>query len=307
MHTTPIYELEYTAKTLAFYTKIGRAMTPEELWRAIPPSKRPEDMEELYDILDMLEGKGFITQSAGMIAVQHLYEGEIPTQEKRKKIESEKWEILLKHRELFSHIPFLDFALVSGSLALGNARESSDFDITIGARRGRIFTTRFFTLLTFGIRGLRRRPKDGKDKFCFPHFVAPDGYRLMGPHTFGWHQIYQNLIPIYGNEDAVIKFFKANDWVERAPVVFGNTWMPAKKSVSRIVCEVLLTGPLGSIFEWIIKKVQLAKIKKQKDVREREKGARIYLRDDELECHLREPEFRTAMEEIDRHLKLLHP
>src|SRR3989338_9483980 len=67
-----------------------------------------------------------------------------------------KWIKFLKRTWLFRHIPFVEFAVAAGSLATGNVNPDSDFDVIIGARAGRIFTARFFSVLGFGIFGWRR-------------------------------------------------------------------------------------------------------------------------------------------------------
>src|SRR3989344_7737796 len=68
-----------------------------------------------------------------------------------------KWKILQRRSRLFRYIPFIDFVLVSGSMAMGDAKENSDFDVIIGARRGRIFTVRFLCWLVFSIFGWRAK------------------------------------------------------------------------------------------------------------------------------------------------------
>jgi predicted nucleotidyltransferase len=307
MRDIPINELEYIAKTLAFYTMVGRALDPEELWYMIPPSKRPNDFEELNDILAMLEETSFIERSGGSCIVRGAHCDNLGEKKPRqKRIAQEKWKKLLTYRKYFDYIPFANFAFVSGSLVFGAAHEDSDFDMVIGARKGRIFTTRFFTLLVFSLLGVRRKSTDSKEKsknkFCFNHFITPDGYRLMGPHTFTWEQVYQNIVPIYGDEAKVIQFIKANDWVERPMIIFDNRWVPKEGNAVRLILEFLLGGFLGNIFEWKVKKLQMWRINRS---RPQNKDARVYASDEELEFHPREPEFREDFEKVTQFLEYL--
>jgi hypothetical protein len=126
-----------------------------------------------------------------------------------------KWRCLLKHRRFFFLIPFLDFVLVAGSMALGNINEESDFDMIVGCQKSRIFTVRFFTIVIFGLFGLRRKSTDDgekqKDKFCFNHFVTSSSYRLRPPYNIYWQELYRHLVPIYGDKSAVIKYLQANE------------------------------------------------------------------------------------------------
>ena len=71
-----------------------------------------------------------------------------------------KWKKFLRRAWLLRYLPFIEFALASGSMATGNVNPTSDFDVLIGAREGRIFTARFFSALVFGIFGWRRSRLD---------------------------------------------------------------------------------------------------------------------------------------------------
>src|SRR3989344_5654169 len=125
-----------------------------------------------------------------------------------------KWNELLKWRQVFAWIPFIDFALVAGSMAMGEEREDSDFDIVLGCKKGRMFTARTFIIFVFGALGIRRKAAHTKaesnNKFCFNHFVTPDSYTLRPPYNEYWKTLYRNLLPIYGREEAIEKFFAAN-------------------------------------------------------------------------------------------------
>lgn len=202
---------------------------------------------------------------------------EAPTN--RNKLLTEKWRKFLRLRPVFSFIPFLDFVIVSGSLALGNVHENSDFDVIVGARKGKIFTVRAFCVFIFGILGLRRKGIDHKavssDKVCFNHFVTPKSYRLSPPYGDYWKKLYQNLVPVYGKEKAVKDFFKANsDWAPRKVTFDEKYWQSANINPAggthmyttwllKTLFEFILQGwLLGRIFEKFVKIIQLHFIKK---------------------------------------------
>src|SRR3989338_347520 len=137
-----------------------------------------------------------------------------------------KWIVFLRRSRLFRHIPFVEFALAAGSMALGNVRESSDFDVIVGARSGRIFTARFFAILFFGMRGWRRKklhigeekPKETRNKICLNHFVTEARFCLRPPHSPYWKTLYQNLVPLCGDREKITAFFKANEsWANQPP------------------------------------------------------------------------------------------
>jgi predicted nucleotidyltransferase len=75
-------------------------------------------------------------------------------------------------------VPFLRAIILNGSLAGGNIKESSDIDLLIIARSGRIYTTRFFVNLLGNLLGEKRSKNEEKShagKFCFNYFLT-DGY-----------------------------------------------------------------------------------------------------------------------------------
>src|SRR3989338_3476442 len=109
---------------------------------------------------------------------------EILPRRQQQVLHDKKWIKFLRRTWLFKHIPFVDFALAAGSMATGNVRPESDFDVIIGARAGRIFTARFFCVIAFGFFGWRRAKLNHKesaaDKICLNHFVTEKSYQLSG-------------------------------------------------------------------------------------------------------------------------------
>jgi hypothetical protein len=199
----------------------------------------------------------------------------------------DKWKKFLRIKPLFSLVPFVDLVLVSGSLALGKAHEDSDFDVIVGCRKGRIFTTRFFSHLVFGLRGVRRKgshtKNQAKDKICLSHFVVPSGYLLAPPHNPYWKEMYRSLVPVFGKEDSVRKFFSANQWSGKKEVVFDHRWQAKKFNLTGRGIEFFLQGSAGDFFESLVKKMQVKKIEKNI---EKSDNDRVIYNDDVIEFHM---------------------
>lgn len=293
-------------ETLAFFSAIGRPVTAYEIWRATPSSDRSTGVEHLFATLAFLEGAGKIKREGEFFAAVGL------NNEITEKIEAvrtkqdfllmEKWKEALRYRSLFGAVPFLDFVCVSGSLALGNVKKDSDFDVVIGCHSGRIFTARFFTMLFFGIIGKRRASADfgaeAKDKFCFNHFLTPKSYELALPRTLYWRHIYRAMTPIYGKKELVLNFFQENEWAERETTVFDARFLPRRFNLIRVILEFLLSSPLGNGFEFIVKKIQMGRILRKNTGDEKE-GGRIRTGDEELEFHPKEPYFREVVRKVE--------
>ncbi len=145
-------------------------------------------------------------------------------QERRQRVVyDKKWIKFLSRARLFRYLPFIEFALGAGSLAVGNVKENSDFDVIVGARSGRIFTARFFAILTFGLFGWRRtrlsHREAASDKICLNHFATSEAYSLRGPYTDSWRELYRSLVPVWGYEEKIEEFRSANThWINEKDI-----------------------------------------------------------------------------------------
>ncbi|MFA5084253.1 MAG: hypothetical protein WC475_02635 [Candidatus Paceibacterota bacterium] len=199
-----------------------------------------------------------------------------------------KWLQFLKLSRFFRYLPFIDFVLGSGSMALGNAHEDSDFDVIVGVKAGRIFTARFFCVLMFGLLGRRRQKlshrEAASDKICFNHFVALKSYRLRPPYNTYWRELYGNLVPIYGQKEKIREFFGANDWSGKRIYSDDLRHEIHESGFLGLFLEKILAGGFGDFLEKNLKQIQIKRIKKGlKDSLGFE--PRLVFNDDELEFH----------------------
>ena len=182
------------------------------------------------------------------------------------KVLEDKWRRLLRYRRFFRHIPFIEFVLVAGSMALGTVDKHSDLDVIVGARDGRIFTVRFLCVALFGLLRVRRRGIDrgekASNKLCFNHFVTPAKYTLSPPYNAYWIKLYQNLVPLFGKRNGIERFFKANDWAKPGKVKNNSRWLQRDTSVVKKFSERMLGGRLGSALERFVKRYQVRRIER---------------------------------------------
>jgi hypothetical protein len=205
-------------------------------------------------------------------------------------LNDKKWIRFLEKTWVFRHIPFVEFALAAGSMALGNVHEDSDFDVIIGARKGRIFTVRAFSIIFFGFLGWRKKKWEhdvaARDKICLNHFVTEDSYELSPPYNKYWQALYRNLVPIYGNPELINRFFLSNQaWLD-ANKLYGDDLrhLYRRPSIFKIIIEKILRGSFGNWVESLQRNAQTKRIKKGlKDQSGYE--PRIIYNDEELEFH----------------------
>ncbi len=202
---------------------------------------------------------------------------------------AKKWWKFLGYRWLFSFIPFLDFAVAAGSLVFGKIHENSDFDVIVGVRPGRIFTVRFFCFLIFGLAGVRRAKHDTgeslKDKVCFNHFVTKKSYAFIHTPNSYSQNLYENLIPFFGNREKINDFFSANSALIKNPNHSWEKWQKNKFNFLCFILENLLSGRLGNFLEKILKNIQMKRIENYLKTHSAGPAPRLRYDDRELEFH----------------------
>ena len=184
---------------------------------------------------------------------------------RRQVLHDTKWQLFNKRTWLFRYIPFVEAAFGSGSLALGNVNENSDFDVLILAKSGRIFSARFFSAFAFNLFGWRRKKLDhrisAKDKICLNHFVTRTSYRLTLPPNAYWQALYKQLVPIYGAEAEVNLFLIANkDWLGAAQYQSDIRHAYKEPSRFKIFIESRFSGFFGNWLERVLKQYQVRRI-----------------------------------------------
>lgn len=202
-----------------------------------------------------------------------------------------KWKKFLRRAWLLRFVPFVEFALASGSMATGNVSATSDFDVLIGAREGRIFTTRFFAALAFGTFGWRRSRLDhswaAADKVCLNHFVTRGAYCLKSPYSDAWRAMYRNLVPVFGTLVAVNAFWEANSgWMGRhVQYAEDARHIGERANVIGRTLATLFSGTLGDALERSLRFMQMKKIERSMRAVPKEYRPRIIVSDIELEFH----------------------
>jgi predicted nucleotidyltransferase len=80
-----------------------------------------------------------------------------------------------------AHLPFVRCVILNGSLASGKSKPSSDIDILIIAKSGRVFTCRFFVNTIGTLLGIKRSKDDKRahaGKFCFNYFLTENFLKI---------------------------------------------------------------------------------------------------------------------------------
>ena len=177
----------------------------------------------------------------------------------------EKWDVFEKRVKLFRYVTFVEFVLLAGSMATGRVHAKSDFDVIVGVREGRVFSAWFLSAFIFQLFRWREHPgRDTTNRFGMPHFAAPPGYTLTPPYNAYWDDLYRKLIPALGDEKRMAEFFSVNTWVT-PPRVYKRheKYIGGANSLCKRLSEFVLGGWLGNLFEHVLKKWLVKKIKNE--------------------------------------------
>ncbi len=200
----------------------------------------------------------------------------------------QKWKKLTKLGGLFRFVPFIEFVVATGSMAVGNVTENSDFDVLVSVKGGRMFTARYALNLLFSILG-RRRLKDSeepqKDKLCFNHFVTEPTWAIRPINSYST-TIAKNWVPIWGDKAELGRFFARNsrNGMDLAAHIYDLRFNDSKKSFLAKAAEKFLAGKTGDFWESNIAGA-IAKRRLRRYVAARLGSGRSVVNDHELEFH----------------------
>lgn len=229
-----------------------------------------------------------------------------------RKIADGKWKKAKKIYRIMQAVPFLRGVLISGSLALGSAKKSSDIDIMVIAKNGRIWTVRVFLTALIFLLGVRRNEKDTKDKICLNHYITDKSLQIPFFSLYDAH-LYSHLINAYNDADNIKTFQdfqKNNSWIKNYVQNYNlselrfSTSVGKNKALSFIakIFEFILSGKIGDYFEKTLSKIQIAKIKKNPSFKN--KNGRITISDNQLEFHPKLHE-KIVIPEFNKRMKAL--
>lgn len=309
--TPPILEKSILA-TIFYYDCFDWPLTTFEIWtRLVRPlekrktqnAKRKTTVQNLkfslYEVTTQLENSDFLRKYTAQRNGFWFLKGRKELVAKRidaMKESEEKLKRLFRYRWIFLGTAFLEGAFVSGSVAGGWAKEPSDIDILVVAKKGRIWTTRLFLTLWTTMLRIRRKDKRIANQICLNHYITGDSLLIPFQSLYN-AQTYIHLIPLVNRKRIFEKFFQKNGWIKKyfcSSFAIGKSEeylykFPARPSlegwmrIDRGVDELVLSGFWGDIFERIARRIQLYFI--AKNPLTGKPGGRIHTGDFQLEFH----------------------
>ena len=295
--------------TLVYYDVLNRPLTGWEVFKYLIRNKNIK----LNEILNLLENSSelnkLISQKNGFYFLKNR-QAIIKERIERHKIADRKWKKAKRAIKLFQLIPFIKMIAVSGSLAMNNTRENSDIDLLIVTKAGRIWTCRGLITVFSHLMGKRRHGALTKDRFCLNHYLTEKSLKIPYKSLYN-AQTYVHLVPFWQIKNNLYKKFqKANQWINEYltfyPIIQKGYLKEIKPNIFfkdlRELKEFIFDGIIGNFIEFILKKIQQARIKK--DPLTYQSGGRVVLSNHQLEFHPNSPE-KWILEKYNQKMKKL--
>lgn len=258
----------------------------------------PMENINLISVLKILESenlKSYINEKNGFYFLSGRQDI-INTRIERQKISDAMWKKAGKFIKLIQVFPYIKMVLVSGSLAMSNAKKESDIDLLIVVKHGRIWITRFFITLFFQVIGKRRHNKKTAGRFCLNHYITNKSLKINFPSLYN-AQTYAHMVPVLEIEKGLYnKLQFENRWITDYLSFYDLQKLDSQRKIEnnsflRLIAkakELILNTFIGSILEKILGFLQKRRI--QHHHLKNKKGGRIIANNGQLEFHPNSPE-----------------
>ncbi len=279
--------------TVAFFDIFEYPLTAWEIWKFL--YKKQASLSDVLRELETLKQKKMLTSSQGYYFFPHK-ENHILTRNKRYGFAEKKYAIAIRCARILSYLCSVRLICVCNSLALSNARETSDIDFFIITQKNRIWSTRFLVTIMLHFTKMRRHHEKIQDRVCLSFYISEEALSLEkillenDIYFFYW---LANLYPLYDRENIFEKLWNENMWLceyfpnifLRAPSLRRRVKSQTLKNIIIRLGEIILNSFLGEMVERILKKFQMRKILKNTESVFRFHDTRVIVSDSMLKFH----------------------
>lgn len=288
--------------TVRYFDLFDQPVTPVQIWRTliVGPENSPlrwggHKVYGLKEVQAALANSAWLKEQLGTQWGYYFLRGRndvVALHLERHALAQAKWKITQRAVRWLSAVPFVRMVAMSGSLAEGHTKPTSDLDLFIVVREGRLWLTRLLLLVASQILGRRRRYWDSEapDKLCLNHYVTSDDLGVAAHLRNIYTAIqYHHLIPLKGY-GWYKRFTHVQDpWVKQwlmfpvppalTPVQYGS--QPRLAGLVAHIAESVLGEPLFGWLERLAERWQKAAIIRH--MRPGETG--VFVSDHELAFH----------------------
>lgn len=283
--------------TVRYFDLFDLPITATQVWRCLVKDKTQGSVS--YSLSTIVQTLQASDQLRGKIETKWGYyfltgkENLVRERLNRHVLAQDKWKIVRRFLPLLASVPFVRALAGSGSLALDNTKGSSDLDLFIIVKSGRIWTARLLLLVVAQLTGRRRTYWDAQapGKMCLNHYVADNHLALADEVKNVYTAVQYTLhVPLYGRAE-LNRFRTVNKkWIET--YVSAPAWpdlphqyeyvLPAFVQRLKQFFENWLLEPVGNSLEYFSEKLQRATIARHQGL---QPVGRVVMNQDELAFH----------------------
>lgn len=281
--------------TVRFFDLYDMPVTATQIWQHLVVGKSGYDHHiSLPELQHVIASSDFLKEHTETKWGYFTMKGRLSLVSKRLRrhaIAQDKWKIVKRCAPFLALVPFVRALAGSGSLAVDNTKYTSDLDIFVIVKEGRIWTARLLLLAVSALLGRRRAYGDqhAPDMLCLNHYITDSSLLISRDiQNVCMAMQYACLVPIF--EDSLLrKFHQRNQgWMStfvstatrphvlhRYTLVLHRGVLFVKEQVEKILLE-----PFGDSIEYFAELLQRYVISRHRSPR-----GRIVLAYHELAFH----------------------
>jgi hypothetical protein len=173
----------------------------------------------------------------------------VPDRRQREAVSAALWPRAIRYARAIASLPFVRLVAVTGSLAVGAARDEADVDLFIVTTDGRLWLTRAMTIAI-----VRATARDVR--LCPNYFLAGSALMLTEHDRFIAHELVQ-MVPVAGHA-AYRSLLDLNGWyrdfLPNHPGPSAPDWSPSGGRIRALIERALQVEPIDRLERWEMKR-----------------------------------------------------
>lgn len=207
--------------TICYYDIMNYPLTVFEIWKHLLAVEDDRDRgffekAKIADVLTKLKEdnlKKFIETKDGFYFLRGRHDL-VQNRIRSNKISVSKIKKMRRVVRILRIAPFVRMILVTGRLAMKNAKPKSDWDVLVVLRENRIWLGRTCITLLAHILGKRRHHDKIKDRICFNYFITTNSLEIRNKDLFSANE-YNFCFPLFEVKNYFNKFQLRNIWIRK--------------------------------------------------------------------------------------------
>lgn len=208
-----------------------------------------------------------------------------------------RWKKLQKICRLLKVIPFVRMIAACNTMAINDIKPTSDIDVFIIVKSGRIWVTRFMITSIVSLIGQWRHKDSIANKICLSFYTTEDNlnFNNLAKQPYDIYLIYwiALVVPLL-DRGTYQEFMRANQWIKQyLPNIYPYQAVEYEREVAlggpldliRSVFQKLLSGKFGDRLEQKVRKIQRKKMEKNYFSAAKKKDTDVIISDKMLKFH----------------------